>query len=158
MKSVAWVRINHTLMLLAWSACLLPGCTITRSATAVRLPENQSRELCVVEDPAVDDSFLPAFKQALEKKRFVVRLLPSGSQPSVCPITATYVGRWSWDFVTYMSYARIVVYRDGVIAGEALYDAPKAGWSMTTDIYESTDSKIDKMVDGLFPTSFQPSA
>src|SRR3990167_855626 len=73
------------------------------------------------------------------------------SNPASCPLTTTYVGRWSWDFKLYMAYAEIVVYRNGIRAGDALYKAPSAGWSMTTEIYEATEQKIEKMVNQLFP-------
>jgi hypothetical protein len=50
-----------------------------------------------------------------------------------------------------MSHAAVFVYQDGAQAGDALYDAPKAGFGLTTRIYESTDSKVATMVDQLFP-------
>jgi hypothetical protein len=51
-----------------------------------------------------------------------------------------------------MSQARIQVYRSGNSAGEAIYDAPKGGFAMTTRIYESTESKIETMISQLFPS------
>ena len=47
--------------------------------------------------------------------------------------------------------AKIVVYRDGKEVGDAIYDSPKAGMSLTFRIYESTASKIETMVNQLFP-------
>lgn len=132
--------------------CLLAGCTITQEAEPVALRPTDPAEMCVIEDPAVDETFLPAYRAALERNGFTVRMLPAGAAVSACPLTSTYYGRWSWDFVPYMSIGKIVVYRDGQYAGRALYDAPKAGFSMTTRIYESTQSKIDTMVDQLFPS------
>jgi hypothetical protein len=106
---------------------------------------------CVVEAPQVNETFLPAYRGALERRGFSVEVLSPSSAVTACPLTSTYYARWSWDFVTYMSHAKIVVYRDGIEAGDALYDAPKAGVSLTTRIYEPTESKVATMVDQLFP-------
>ena len=130
---------------------LLSGCTITQNARPVSLEAGDAREMCVIEDPRVNKTFLPAYTTALERKGFSVTLLEPGSPPTSCPLTSTYYARWSWDFVTYMSIATIVVYRNGTQVGDAFYDAPKAGFAMTTRIYESTESKVATMVDQLFP-------
>jgi hypothetical protein len=130
---------------------LFGGCTITQTARPVALLATDSREMCVVEDPAVDQTFLPAYKAALERQGFAVSVLPPGSPVGSCPLTSTYYARWSWDFTPYMARAKIIVYRDGTEVGDALYDAPTAGTALTTRIYESTESKVDTMVDQLFP-------
>jgi hypothetical protein len=131
---------------------LLPlGCTIVTTANPVLLQQSDLKEMCVIEDTAVNQSFLPAYKAELEKKGFSVRILSPGSDVGSCPFTSTYVGRWSWDFVPYMAYAELVVYRNGTKAGDALYDAPRAGWALTTKIYEATETKIAGMVGQLFP-------
>ncbi len=132
---------------------LTAACTITQVANPVpadQITEN-GMEMCVVEDPTVDESFLPAFRTALETKGFSVRLLPAETEVGACPLSATYLGKWSWDFVPYMAYAKIVIYRDGRAVGDALYEAPRAGWSMTTKIYATTEVKVATMVDQLFP-------
>jgi hypothetical protein len=128
------------------------GCTITQTASPVSFQESEVRQLCVIEDPKVFDDFLPTYRAALERKGFSVKVLDPGSPVTSCPLTSTYYALRSWDFVTYLSHAVIVVYRNGTKAGEALYDAPKAGVALTFRIYESTDSKITTMVDQLFPT------
>jgi len=79
-------------------------------------------------------------------------MLPPAAPVASCPLTSTYYALQSWDFTPYLSHAVIVVYRDGARVGDALYDAPKAGFAMTTRIYESTDSKVAIMVEQLFPT------
>jgi len=129
---------------------ILCGCTITQTARPVPFHAADAKEMCVIEDPRVDETFLPAYKAALERKGFSVKVLQAGSPIQSCPLTSTYYARWSWDFVPYMSLAKIVVYRDGKEEGDAVYDAPKAGWALTFRIYESTQSKIDTMVDQLF--------
>ena len=146
MKARARVGVS---ILLSAGLC---GCTITQTANPVSLHESDAKQMCLIEDPKVFDGFLAAYRAALEKKGFSVKILAPGSSVTSCPLTSTYYALQSWDFATYLSHAMIVVYRDGTHAGEALYDAPKAGFALTFRIYESTDSKVATMVDQLFPT------
>jgi len=90
---------------------------------------------------------------ALERRGLSSRVLPAGSPVTTCPVSLTYNARWSWDFVLYMAWAEVVVYRDGARAGDALYSAPRARSSFTFGIYKSTASKVDTMVEQLFPAS-----
>ena len=147
------MRLNRSCV--SWLSLFVvsSGCTITQTARPVALHATDSREVCVIEDPRVDETFSPAYRAALERKGFSVKVLQPASPVQSCPLTSTYYARWSWDFVPYMSLAKIVIYRDGKEEGDAVYDAPKAGWSLTFRIYESTSSKIDTMVDQLFPSA-----
>jgi len=131
---------------------VLAGCAITQTATPVPLQAGDQPALCVVENPDVFDAFLPAMRESLVARGIRVSLLPNDAQPSACPLTATYVAYRSWDFQTYMSQASVLVYRDGKKVGEAIYDAPKGGFAMTTRIYESTESKVETMIAQLFPS------
>jgi hypothetical protein len=128
------------------------GCTITQTANPVAGMSPDVAEICVIENPAVNKEFLPAFQDSLSGKGFRVHLVEAASQVSACPLTTTYVGQWSWDFVPYMAYGYIVVYQDGIWVGDALYRSPRAGWSMTPRIYKSTKGKVATMVDQLFPS------
>jgi hypothetical protein len=62
-------------------------------------------------------------------------------------------GRRSWRPLRPLAreHATVVVCRDGTQAGDARHDAPKAGFALTTRIYESTSSKVATMVDQLLP-------
>jgi hypothetical protein len=132
---------------------LLLGCSVKYSAEPITSLDTSSNEICVIEDKNTNEEFLPAYRNVLEKKGFVVRILTPGSDIAICPLTSTYMGNWSWDFVMYMAHAEIFVYKNGTKAGAALYDAPKAGTALTTEIYDSTETKIAKMVDKLFPNT-----
>ena len=133
-------------------ALALSACTVTQTATPVSLTTDRLSEICVIEQPDVFDAFLPAMRESLAARGLAVRLLPKDSPLNACALTATYVAYRSWDFKTYMSEARIQIYQSGNRSGEAIYDAPKGGWSMTTRIYESTESKVETMVAQLFPS------
>jgi hypothetical protein len=139
------------LLVVAAAVLLLPSCTITRTANPVLGLRDSAAEICIIEKPDVRAVFQEELRAALEKRNLSTRILPVGSPVTACPVSLTYNARWSWDFVLYMAWAEIVVYRDGARAGDALYSAPRAGWALTFRIYESTASKVDTMVEQLFP-------
>lgn len=111
----------------------------------------------MIENPPVRKVFLTALTSSLRGKGFRVRILAPGSAPTECRLSATYLGRWSWDFVPYMATGEIAVFRDGWPAGDAAYSAPRGGWALTFGIYRSTESKVARMVDQLFPEGPQAS-
>lgn len=132
---------------------LLPACTITKTAHPVMVAPGESRAIAVIENSDVTGDYLSILKTALANKGFSVTTLPAGTPVGASPLTATYEAEWSWDFVTYLARSIITIYRNGAVAGDSLYDAPKAGTSLNADIYESTESKIVEMVDRLFPAT-----
>jgi hypothetical protein len=87
----------------------------------------------------------------LVARGFSVKLLSKDSPLSACKITSEYIGKWSWDFKLYMAIAKTSIFQNGELVGEATYSASRAGWSMTTKIYKSTEVKISGMSDILFP-------
>jgi hypothetical protein len=130
----------------------LSGCTITQTANPAAGISSDAADICVIEHPDVNKEFLPALQDSLMRKGFRVNVLEANAAVSACPLTATYLGKWSWDFVPYMAYGEIVIYQDGTRVGDALYKSPRGGWALTTRIYESTAEKVGVMVDQLFPT------
>jgi hypothetical protein len=142
-------------MILIVSTCvlnlLLFGCTVKYSANPISIQKIDRKEICVIEETEAERYFSQLYKKALEEKGFSVKILSYGSDVAACPLSSTYRSVWSWDFVTYISNAQIFVFRNGVLAGNALYEAPCCGTSLTFKIYEKTEHKIAKMVDQLFP-------
>ncbi len=132
---------------------LLSSCAITQTANPVLGLRKSSEEICAIEKRDLRAEFSEELRSALESRAMSLKMLPPGSPLDSCPVTISYNAKWSWDFVTYMAWAEILVYRDGKKAGDALYAAPRAGWAMTFRIYESTKSKVDTMVDQLFPAN-----
>ena len=145
--------MTNRLLLAAAVVLALSSCTITQTANPVIGLRDSAVEICVVEKPDVRADFQDELLAALERRGLSSRVLPAGSPVTACPVSLTYNAKWSWDFVLYMAWAEIVVYRDGTRVGDALYSAPRAGWSMTTRIYEPTESKVDTMVEELFPAN-----
>lgn len=142
-------RCSIVLLLAIVTAAI--GCTITIEGTPVRPPPQGAEEICVIQNPPVRAEFLTALKASLESKGLRVRVLAPSASPSDCSLSATYLGKWSWDFVPYLATGDIVVFREGSRVGDASYRAPRAGWALTFGIYKSTDTKVASMVDQIFP-------
>ncbi len=141
MKPV-WIAVMVLAVLLA------SACSIKREINPVARTPGE-REICIIEDPAVREGFLQTYRRELESKGYVVRLLPKGSLIDACPLTTTYLGRWSWDLAIYLAYAEINVYRNGERAGQALFDARRGGGRL--DKFGSGESRIVELVSELFP-------
>jgi len=145
--------MRNRLLITAVAVLLLPSCAITQVANPVIGFRDSTEEICIVEKSDVRAGFQDELLAAVERRGISPRVLPAGSPVTTCPVSLTYNAKWSWDFVLYMAWAEIILYRDGVRVGDALYSAPRAGWALTFRIYESTASKVDTMVEQLFPAS-----
>ncbi|MBP6750826.1 MAG: hypothetical protein KA144_14410 [Xanthomonadaceae bacterium] len=124
------------------------GCSITREVRSVSLDPGE-KEICIIEAPAVREGFLQTYRTELEKKGFVVRLLPPNSATTTCPLTSTYLGKWSWDLALYLNYAEINVYKNGEQSGRALYDGRRGGANLGK--FGSGEKRIAGLVNELFP-------
>jgi hypothetical protein len=140
-------------MRLAWktwgSLALVPvlaGCAIHQTVKPVE--GLASREVCIIENPAVRAGFVESYKRSLAAKGYAVRQLPASAAITQCPVTSTYTANWRWDMALYMAYADIRVYSDGKPAGNAVYDSQRGGANMNKFI--DADRKIDELVNQLF--------
>lgn len=124
------------------------GCTITREVRPLALSP-ADKAICIVEAPEVREGFLRTYREELQKKGFTVRVLPPHSVVTTCPLTSTYVGRWSWDLAIYLNYAEITVYRDGAQAGRAFHDGRRGG--ANPGKFGSGEKRIAGLVAELFP-------
>jgi hypothetical protein len=132
---------------IALASLVLAGCAITQEVEP--MAPTSAAEICIVEDPAVREGFLRELRATLESRGYPVRVLPPGSSTDSCPVTVTYLGRWSWDLALYMSYARIQVFQEGQLAGQALYDARRG--SGNVDKFIDAEPKIRELASELFP-------
>lgn len=135
--------------LVAVAAVLLSiaGCAIHQNVTPVAA--NTSKSICIIENPPVRARFLTEYRSALESRGYAVKVLPNAAAVADCPLTSTYLARWSWDLALYMSYAEIKVFRDQQQVGSALYDSTSGGGRM--DKFIQADTKIKELVAQLFP-------
>ncbi|SHH51492.1 Sbal_3080 family lipoprotein [Massilia sp. CF038] len=139
------LRISAVLaIVLSLTACGgVPRVTI-KPVTAL-----QTREICIVNNPAVKPGFLESYKRALVAKGYTVKQLEANSDVSACRVTTVYSANWKWDVALYMSYAQITVFRDNVEVGNANYDARRGRGNMSK--FGEADTKIADLVNQLFP-------
>ena len=136
--------------LITAAAVFLAGCgSIEQVVKPVAMSNDDSREICVIENSAVRKNFSEAYAAALSERGFKVRMLPAGASVRECPLTSTYTANWRWDLAMYMAYANIKVYRSGQLEGEALYDALRPG--LTTSKFIDASQKIRELTAELFP-------
>ncbi|NHZ96991.1 Sbal_3080 family lipoprotein [Massilia sp. CCM 8734] len=127
----------------------LSGCAIHQTVKPVERLD--SKTVCIVQNGNVRATFLDAFERALSNKGYEVRRLDSDASLIACPVTSTYTASWRWDLAMYMSYADIVVYKNGKPSGKATYDATRGGGNMGKFI--GAEKKITELVDQLFPST-----
>lgn len=139
--------LNKKIALAALIPVVITGCAIHQTVRPVGVVD--SREICVIEAPAVKEGFLDSYMGALRNKGFTVRKLAPTASLIECRITSTYTANWRWDLATYMAYAEIKIYDNGKPVGEAKYDALRGGGNMEKFI--KADKKIAELVDQLFP-------
>jgi len=121
------------------------GCVIRQTARPASVATGA--EICIIEDPPVRSGFLATVKQALTQRGYRYRMLPPHASVGDCETVLTYVGRWGWDFTIYMTYAKLDLYRNGHLAGDAVYDARKGGGR--PDKWIDAEPKIDELVASL---------
>ncbi len=126
---------------------MISACTINQKVQPVSLLVG--KDVCIVENPAVRSGFLSEFQRELVRKGYKVKLLSPGSGVGDCETTSIYLAKWSWDLAIYMAYASIKVYKNGVLEGEALYDATGGGANMSKFI--DGETKVRELVNQLFP-------
>jgi len=134
---------------------LLAGCSIKQHVLPVDKID-ESGQICIVENEAVRPGFARQLLKVLGDRGYVPRMLPQGSDTRSCPTVATYEARWTWDLTIYMAYAKISVYHEGEVAGEAVYDATKGGARL--DKFIDAEPKIRELVEQLFPVEGRQTA
>ena len=123
----------------------LTGCAIDQ-----RIERGESfseKEICIVENPDVQSSFLEAYERALLKRAYSVRRIPATSNLRECPITSTYTANWRWDIFLYMAYANITIYKTGREIGSATYDSTQGAQNFAKFI--NAESKINELTEKL---------
>jgi len=128
---------------------ILSGC-ISQTIDPVKTSQTLTPNICMTaKKKGVRQGFTDTYRTALQGKGFTVKQLPPASNPSDCHLSTQYTAIWRWDLALYMSYAEIKVYENGRPAGQAVYDARKAGLALTK--FVDAESKILELVDELFP-------
>ena len=127
-------------------AILLSACT----SVTVRPPDPwlAIKHVCIQENPRVQvDDFVPVLRDGFNRHGISTEVY-SGTTPARCEYVLTYTARRSWDFVTYLSHAELLLERDGVQVAHAEYHLVGKG-GLSPMKWQGTRTKMDPVIDEL---------
>lgn len=127
----------------------ITGCTSIQVKNSEGFQPQAVKQLCVINNPKViiagfNDSIVRSFA----RYNINARIYPETSKPTLCETTMDYTALRTWDVVTYMSYAKFTLMKEGRIVSEAEFRL-KGNGGLALNKWRSTDTKIDELVDQL---------
>jgi hypothetical protein len=137
--------------LIAPLSLTLAACSITQDVAPVSVEPGPKKDVCVIDNPPVQQGFRAELLRQLKLHGYEPRLIAQDSPATACPLTVTYVAHWSWDLAIYLTEAEIHVFADGREVGHAVYDS--RGGDANLGKYISAEAKVDELVGKLFPAS-----
>jgi hypothetical protein len=126
-------------------ALILPACTIVQEIEPSKI--QSGNELCLIENSKVRESFLIEFKQILDERNILHRVVSETDIPRSCEWTATYTANWRWDLALYLAYVEIKIFHLGNLDGKVTYDSTRGGGNMSKFI--DAETKIRELVNEL---------
>jgi hypothetical protein len=128
------------------AASLLAGCAITQTVKPVSV--TGITEVCVKNNPQVMMSdYLKELRSQVEAKGIKTSVF-DGERPGRCKHHLEYTANWRWDLAMYLVFADLRVYEEGLLIGQATYDAHGGGASFNK--FGKTAEKLKPLVDELF--------
>lgn len=127
----------------------ITGCTSIQVKNSEGFQPQAVKQICVINNPKViiagfNDSIVRSFA----RYNINARIYPETSKPTLCETTMDYTALRTWDVVTYMSYAKFTLMKEGRIVSEAEFRL-KGNGGLALNKWRSTDTKIDELVDQL---------
>lgn len=138
--------MKTNLFVLSLAVALLSGCAITKNVRPVAA--SNITEICIRTNPQVMMSdFLKELRAQVESKG-IKSSIYDGERPAGCRHHMDYTANWRWDLAMYLVFAEINVYENGVLIGQATYDAHGGGANF--DKFGRTSDKLKGLTDALF--------
>ena len=131
------------------SAILLAGCAgprITGNSIPTEI-SSSNPEILSINDRETREGFQKAVEEWLSSnnKNYIVK--PDGSKHDLEKITLEYLGKWSWDFTTYLREADIEAYYAGQRVSKVSFRAPN---SLNSNKWGNAQERINLMLDVMF--------
>ena len=125
------------------------GCTSIQVNNNDGFLPQSVKQICIINNPKVTiDGFNQSIVRSFARYNINARIYPENSKPALCETIMNYTALRTWDVVTYMSYAKFTLLKDGRIASEAEFRLRGKG-GLALNKWRSTDTKIDELVDQL---------
>lgn len=129
------------------AAAALAGCAINQTVKPVAA--SGITNLCVKNNPQVMMSdFVKELRSQVEAKGIRTSLY-DGERPAGCKHHMEYTANWRWDMAMYLVFADLRVHEDGLLVGQATYDALGGGLNFSK--FGPTADKVRPLVNQLFP-------
>ncbi len=142
-----------TLFSLGLAALALTGCTSIKVNHNDGFQPQSVKQICVINNPKVTiQGFDQSIVRSFARYNINARIYPENSKPVLCETTMTYTALRTWDVVTYMSYAKFMLMKDGRTVSEAEFRLRGKG-GLALNKWRSTDTKIDELVDQLLASN-----
>jgi hypothetical protein len=120
---------------------VLSGCT---SMQVTKVAQIGSKEICIVDNPKVWQSFRDAYERKIQAKGYKTQIV---IEAKACQVSTTYSAKMSYDgWGPYLSQAELRVFDGENLAGQANYHAP-----MGLASHGGAENKIQSMVDQMLP-------
>lgn len=138
---------------LGLAALALTGCTSIKVNHNDGFQPQSVKQICVINNPKVTiQGFDQSIVRSFARYNINARIYPENSKPVLCETTMTYTALRTWDVVTYMSYAKFMLMKDGRTVSEAEFRLRGKG-GLALNKWRSTDTKIDELVDQLLASN-----
>ena len=128
------------------AAALVAGCAITQSVKPVAATGITS--ICVKNNPQVMMADFPKELRSQVEARGIKTSSFDGNKPAGCRHHMEYTANWRWDMAMYLAFADLRVYEDGLLVGQATYDALGGGANFGK--FGKTSEKLQPLVEQLF--------
>ena len=130
-------------------ALTLNACTSIQVKNNDGFQPQSVKQICVIHNSKVTiDGFEQSIIRSFTRYDIHARIYPENSRPVMCETTMNYTALRSWDFVTYLTYAKFTLMKQGRIVSEAEFRLKGKG-GLALNKWRSTDTKVDELVDQL---------
>ena len=128
---------------------LLSGCTAIEVNNHPSFHAKSLKTVCVIENPkVVIKNFDNILINSFAKHNITAKIYPANSTPQFCEATVNYTALRSWDFAPYMTYAQLILIKDGKQVSDATFRL-RANGGLALNKWRSTQTKIDELVSQL---------
>ncbi|WP_089604987.1 Sbal_3080 family lipoprotein [Acinetobacter piscicola] len=130
-------------------ALTLNACTSIQVKNNDGFQPQSVKQICVIHNSKVTiDGFEQSIIRSFRRYNINARIYPENSKPVMCETTMNYTALRSWDFVTYLTYAKFTLMKQGRIVSEAEFRLKGKG-GLALNKWRSTDTKVDELVEQL---------
>jgi hypothetical protein len=128
------------------AAAIVSGCAITQQVRPVATAGIS--EICIRNNPDVMMKEFPKELRAQVETKGLKTSTFDGERPAGCKHHLEYTANWRWDLAMYLVFADLRVYENGLLVGQATYDAHGGGANFGK--FGATAEKLKPLVDELF--------